>query len=176
MSIEIERKFLVRSESWRKLATSRSEIRQAYLDMNPKVSIRVRIRDNSKATLSVKSALSALRRLELEYAIPTLEAEALIPLRHGNVVEKTRHIVPYIPAHGAAQDKLAWEVDEFSGANSGLLIAEIELPREDYPVELPPWIGQEVTGQSQYYNGSLAMCPFAQWGHADQRERAQTQR
>jgi adenylate cyclase len=175
MSFEIERKFLVRSDDWRKLVTGRSEIRQAYLDMNPKVSIRVRIRDNNKATLSVKSAPSALRRLELEYAIPTLEAEALMPRRQGNVVEKTRHIVPY-NASGAADAELAWEVDEFTGANSGLLIAEIELPREDYPVELPPWIGQEVTGQSQYYNGSLAMRPFGQWEHADLRERAQTQR
>jgi adenylate cyclase len=174
MSFEIERKFLVRSENWRKLVTSRSEIRQAYLDMNPKVSIRVRIRDNNKATLSVKSSSSSLRRLELEYAIPTLEAEALIPLRHGNVVEKTRHIVPYDPLQATAEGDLAWEVDEFSGANEGLLIAEIELPREDYPVELPPWIGQEVTGQSQYYNGSLAMRPFGQWEHADRRERAQS--
>jgi adenylate cyclase len=178
MSFEIERKFLIRSDDWRKLVTSRNEIRQAYLDMNPKVSIRVRIRDNGKATLSLKSASSSLRRLELEYDIPTLEAEALIALRHGNVVEKTRHIIPYDAAQDAqaAGEKLAWEVDEFSGANSGLLIAEIELPREDYPVELPPWIGPEVTGQSQYYNGSLAMRPFDQWEQPDLRERANTQR
>jgi adenylate cyclase len=176
MSFEIERKFLVRSDDWRRLATGRSEIRQAYLDKNPKVSIRVRIRDNEKATLSLKSSSSSLRRLELEYSIPTLEAEALMPLRHGNVVEKTRHIVPYTGANGGAGAKLAWEVDEFAGANSGLLIAEIELPREDYPVELPPWIGPEVTGQGQYYNGSLAMRPFAEWEQADHRERAQTQR
>ncbi len=176
MSFEIERKFLVCSDDWRKLATSRSEIRQAYLDMNPKVSIRVRIRDNERATLSLKSASSSLRRLELEYPIPTLEAEALMPLRHGNVVEKTRHIVPYTGAASGADAALAWEVDEFSGANSGLLIAEIELPREDYPVELPPWVGPEVTGQGQYYNGSLAMRPFDQWESAASRERAQTQR
>jgi adenylate cyclase len=176
MSFEIERKFLVRSDDWRKLATGRSEIRQAYLDKNPKVSVRVRIRDNSKATLSLKSSSSSLRRLELEYAIPTLEAEALIPLRHGDVVEKTRHIVPYNPAQAGTNGSLAWEVDEFSGANEGLVIAEIELPREDYPIELPPWIGQEVTGQSQYYNGSLAVHPFGEWEQADRRERAQTQR
>jgi adenylate cyclase len=176
MSFEIERKFLVRSDDWRKLATSRSQIRQAYLDKNPKVSIRVRIRDNERATLSLKSSSSSLRRLELEYSIPTLEAEALMPLRHGNVVEKTRHIVPYAGAEDSAGAKLAWEVDEFSGANSGLLIAEIELPREDYPVELPPWVGPEVTGQGQYYNGSLAMHPFADWEPVDRRERAQTQR
>jgi adenylate cyclase len=100
MNIEIERKYLVRSDDWKKLAISRSAIRQAYLDMNPKVSIRVRIRDNSQATLTVKSSPSALRRLELEYPIPTLEAEALIPLRHGTVVEK-------IPArHSLRQSRL----------------------------------------------------------------------
>ncbi|HEX3502662.1 MAG TPA: CYTH domain-containing protein [Xanthobacteraceae bacterium] len=172
MSIEIERKFLVRSDDWRKLSTGRSEIRQAYLDMNPRVSVRVRIRDNSKATLTVKSSPAAMRRLELEYPIPTLEAEAMMPLRNGGVVEKTRHVVP----QNAVDRELAWEIDEFSGANAGLVIAEIELPSEDYPVELPPWIGQEVTGQKQYYNGSLAMCPFGQWEPADGRERAQTQR
>src|SRR5271168_2057489 len=94
MNIEIERKFLVRSDDWRKSAISRSEIRQAYLDTNPKVSIRIRIRDNSQATLTLKSSPSALRRLELEYPIPTLEAEALIPLRQGFIIEKVRHIVP----------------------------------------------------------------------------------
>jgi adenylate cyclase len=159
MNIEIERKFLVRSDEWRKSAISRSDIRQAYLDTNPKVSIRVRIRDNSQATLTLKSSPSALRRLELEYAVPTLEAEAMLPLRHGTIVEKTRHIIPC--------GELAWEVDEFSGANAGLVIAEIELPNEHHPVELPGWIGPEVTGQKQYYNGSLAMRPFAQWAQAD---------
>ncbi len=165
MNIEIERKFLVRSYDWKKSVISRSEIRQAYLDTNPKVSIRVRIRDNSKATLTLKSSPSALRRLELEYSIPTLEAEALIPLRHGAVVEKTRHVIPC--------GELAWEVDEFSGANAGLLIAEIELPSEHHHVELPAWVGQEVTGQKQYYNGSLATRPFRQWTQADHGGRAE---
>jgi adenylate cyclase len=165
MNIEIERKFLVRSDDWKKFVVSRSEIRQAYLDTNPKVSIRVRIRDNSQATLTLKSSPSSLRRLELEYSIPTLEAEALIPLRHGAVVEKTRHVVPC--------GELAWEVDEFSGSNAGLLIAEIELPSEHHHVELPAWIGQEVTGQKQYYNGSLATRPFDQWARADHGGRAE---
>ncbi len=168
MNIEIERKFLVRNDDWRKFAISRSDIRQAYLDTNPKVSIRVRIRDNSKATLTLKSSPSALRRLELEYAVPTLEAEALMPLRQGAIVEKTRHIVPC--------GDLSFEVDEFSGANAGLFIAEIELPSEHHPVELPGWIGPEVTGQKQYYNGSLAMNPFCQWAQADHHARTEAQR
>ena|ERR1700733_6839394 len=168
MHIEIERKFLVRGDDWRKFVTGRSDIRQAYLDMNPKVSIRVRIHDNSQATLTLKSSPSALRRLELEYFIPTLEAEALIPLRQGAIVEKTPHIIPC--------GDLAWEVDEFSNANAGLVIAEIELPSEHHPIELPEWIGPEVTGQKQYYNGSLAKLPFSQWAQAEHRASADAQR
>jgi len=159
MKYEIERKFLVRNDDWKRLSTSRSEIRQAYLDDNPKISIRVRIRDNSFATLSFKSRPSSLRRLELEYPVPTLEAEALMPLRHGHIVEKVRHIVP----HG----ELAWEVDVFSGDNLGLVIAEIELPDEHHHVDLPSWIGPEVTGQAQYYNGTLARRPFNSWSKSE---------
>jgi adenylate cyclase len=173
MNIEIERKFLVRSDDWQKFATDCYQIRQAYLDTNPKVSIRVRIRDNATATLTVKSSSSSLRRLELEYPIPVLEAEALMPLRNSAVVEKTRHIVP---CSALASGGLVWEVDEFSGANAGLVIAEIELPSEQHAIELPAWIGQEVTGQKQYYNGSLAMHPFSQWGQPDHRVRAETSR
>jgi adenylate cyclase len=155
MKFEIERKFLVRGEDWRQFATSHSDIRQAYLDSNPKISIRIRIKDNSIATLSLKSRPSALRRLELEYPIPTLEAEALMPLRQGFVVEKVRHIVP--------NGDLAWEIDVFAAENLGLVIAEIELPDVNRAIELPRWIGHEVTGQTQYYNGTLAVCPFRSW-------------
>src|ERR1700761_763747 len=155
MQFEIERKYLVRSDAWEKLAVDRSSIRQAYLDDNPKISIRVRIKNNSTASLSLKSRPSALRRLELEYPIPVLEAEALMPLRQGHIVEKVRHIVPC--------GELFWEVDRFAGDNCGLLIAEIELPHEQYEVELPSWIGPEVTGQTRYYNGTLAQRPFCSW-------------
>ena len=159
MNFEIERKFLIRGDEWRKLVTAQSNIRQAYLESNAKASIRVRIKDNSKATLTIKSRPSALRRLELEYPIPIVQAEALIQLRQGIVIEKVRHIVPY----GA----LAWEVDVFSGENDGLVIAEIELPNEHHPVELPSWIGTEVTGQGHYYNGALVQRPFSLWENKD---------
>ena len=159
MNFEIERKFLVKDDTWRQLAIRQHSIRQAYLDANPKVSVRVRIRDNSTATLTLKSSPSSLRRLELEYPIPTLEAEALIPMRQGTVIEKTRYIVPC--------GKLGWEVDEFSGDNAGLIIAEIELPDENHSFELPPWIGTEVTGQRQYYNGALALHPYGFWTRSD---------
>src|SRR6516164_7624074 len=159
MSFEIERKFLVVSDGWRNSAIRHIKIRQAYLDSNAKVSIRVRINDDSSATLTLKSRSSKLRRREFEYAIPTLDAEELISLRRSCVVEKVRHIVPY--------GNLNWEVDVFSAENQGLVVAEIELPDEGHQIDLPPWIGPEVTGQDRYYNGTLAQHPYCSWSQCD---------
>jgi adenylate cyclase len=156
VAVEIERKFLVAGEDWRTLATGRAHIRQAYLtDDEGHASIRVRIKDDGSAVLTIKSQGTELRRLELEYPIPPADAEALIALRRGAVVEKVRHVVPYAGA--------TWEVDVFAGENAGLIIAEVELPHEDTRLELPPWIGAEVTGRSEYYNSSLAARPFRRW-------------
>jgi adenylate cyclase len=155
VGFEIERKFLVRNGAWRDKATRRTLIRQAYLGTANKSSIRVRINDDGVATLTIKSRPVELKRLELEYPIPVAEAEALIRLREGSVVEKLRHIVPW--------HDLAWEIDVFTGDNSGLLIAEIELRDARQTVELPGWIGGEVTGQAQYYNSFLAHRPFCSW-------------
>jgi adenylate cyclase len=158
MSFEIERKFLVCRDDWRGMVAGSSRIRQAYLTSNDKASIRVRIKDESLATLTVKSRGAELRRLELEYAVPVLEAEAMIPLRRGAVIEKVRYDVPW--------GDLAWEVDVFSGDNTGLVIAEIELRHEAQQFELPSWLGAEITGQGRYYNGSLAQQPFCCWSMA----------
>lgn len=98
MAFEIERKFLVSGDGWQTLATQHTHIRQAYLTSDGKTSIRVRIKDNSAATLNIKTRGAELRRLELEYPIPTLEAQSLISLRTGSVIEKVRHIVPYAGA------------------------------------------------------------------------------
>jgi adenylate cyclase len=155
MSFEIERKFLVSGDGWRDLVTTRIPIRQAYLSSDGKASIRVRIKSEGVATLSIKSRPVDLRRLELEYSIPVLEAEALIQLRHGSVIEKVRHVVPW--------GGLAWEIDVFSGENAGLVIAEIELRDEHQHIDLPDWIGTEVTGQRAYYNSALVQHPFAAW-------------
>ena len=159
MSFEIERKFLVLSDVWRKSAIRHTKIRQAYLDSTAKVSIRVRINDDSGATLTFKSRSSKLRRREFEYAIPTLDAEELISLRRSYIVEKIRHIVPY--------GNLNWEIDVFSGENQDLVVAEVELPDDDHEIALPPWIGPEVTGQDRYYNGTLAQHPYRSWLHHD---------
>jgi len=155
MGIEIERKFLVRGEAWRSLATEQASIRQGYLASGERSTTRVRIKNGRDATLTIKSKRAELRRLEIEYPIAVLDAEALLSLRQGGLIEKTRFIVPW--RHNR------WEVDFFAGDNSGLVIAEIELRHEDDAFERPPWLGAEVTGQSQYYNGSLTRRPFREW-------------
>jgi adenylate cyclase len=155
MGFEVERKFLVPRDGWRDLVTQCTQIRQAYLAPSGKASIRVRIKDNRAATLTIKNRGAEMRRLELEYPIPVLEAESLISLRSGAVIEKVRHIV--------ALKADTWEIDVFAGENAGLVIAEVELRDEHQHVELPPWVGAEVTGQARYYNGSLAHRPFSSW-------------
>jgi adenylate cyclase len=164
VSFEIERKFLVVNEAWRAGATEHMRLRQAYLTSDGKASIRVRIKDSGEARLTIKSRGAELRRLELEYSVPTLEAEAMIPLRRGSVIEKVRHKVPF--------GGLTWEIDEFFGENEGLVIAEVELSHEHQRIELPSWVGAEVTGQAQYYNGSLAQRPFCTWTKTRARARS----
>jgi adenylate cyclase len=155
MAIEIERKFLVRGEDWRKHATARAFLRQAYLASGERSSTRVRIANNIDAMVTIKSKRAELRRVEVEYAVSVPDAEALMALRHSGLIEKTRFTVPW--------EGSSWEVDVFSGDNIGLVIAEIELRHEHEPFERPPWLGREVTGRDQYYNGSLARWPYCQW-------------
>jgi len=155
MAFEIERKFLVRSPEWQRLATGRARIRQAYLPAEAGLSVRVRLKNDDYATLTIKSRETELRRLEFEYPIPTADAEALMALRRGSVIEKVRHTIPW--------QGLMWEVDVFSGDNTGLVIAEIELRHEHQQFAQPRWLGQEVTGQSRYYNRALAQRPFRGW-------------
>jgi adenylate cyclase len=155
MAIEIERKYLVCSGDWRPLVTKRVRLRQAYLAVEGRASVRVRVVDRSEATLTVKSRKAGLRRAEFEYAIPVVDAEQLFLLRQGALIEKVRHIVPW--------RGLTWEVDTFEGENAGLEIAEVELDHESQSVELPPWVGAEITGQPRYYNSNLSREPFQLW-------------
>src|SRR5262249_14222031 len=158
MAYEIERKFLVRNEAWRSIATAEASVQQGYLASGERSTTRVRIKNGSDATLTIKSKRAELRRLEIESPISLLDAQALLSLRVGDLIEKTRFMVPW--------QEHRWEVDVFSGANAGLVIAEIELRHELERFDRPPWLGVEVTGQSQYYNGSLARHPFRQWATA----------
>jgi adenylate cyclase len=155
MSIEIERKFLVRGDAWRSLTIRHKHMRQGYLGREGGFSTRVRIVDKSQATLTIKSRKAGLRRLEFEYPIPLADAELLLSLRSGAIVEKVRHVVPW--------QGLEWEVDLFEGANVGLIIAEIELDSETQSFARPAWVGAEITGQARYYNGNLAQQPFSAW-------------
>jgi adenylate cyclase len=155
MAFEIERKFLVQNESWRPFAGRATLIRQAYLSRNGAMSLRIRIKDNARATLTIKSAASEIRRLEFEYEIPLADASKLIDLRQGGLIEKLRYELP--------QDGLTWEIDVFQGESQGLIIAEIELPCEDKAFRRPQWLGPEITSDTRYSNASLALAPFRTW-------------
>jgi len=155
MGFEIERKFLVHGEDWRRYVTAHAAIQQGYLALEDRSSTRVRITDGRRATVTIKSRGAELRRLEVECAISVPDAEALLALRQSGLIEKVRSNVVW---QGST-----WEVDVFAGENVGLVIAEIELTHERDPFARPPWLGAEVTGQSQYYNGSLARRPYSEW-------------
>lgn len=152
MATEIERKFLVASPDWAEHAGPPAHLRQAYLANTAKAAIRVRIKGGDAAFLTIKSAEAGMSRLEVETAIPVAEAEQLLTLRQGAVIEKRRYKVPF--------GGLVWEIDVFEGENAGLVIAEVEIPSVDHPVAMPPWIGAEVTDDARYYNASLAEHPI----------------
>lgn len=158
MGYEIERKFLVRDESWRGQAKKPALIRQAYLARTGAMSLRVRIQDCVGATLTIKSAAVEIRRLEFEYPIPLADAAVLFELREGGPLEKLRYKLP--------QEGLTWEIDVFKGENEGLVIAEIEVPHEETVFERPSWLGDEITGHRRYSNASLALMPFRAWADA----------
>ncbi|WP_455235009.1 CYTH domain-containing protein [Thiogranum longum] len=163
MGIEIERKFLVRDDSWREHADSGAYYSQAYLTSDPANCIRVRIAAD-QAWLNIKSARSPLRRLEFEYEIPLEDARELMhEVCSGATVEKRRYHVTHA-GH-------LWEVDVFEGANAGLVLAEIEIQDENESFELPPWLGIEVSDDPRYYNMHLAEEPYSQWRDVEHRPR-----
>lgn len=154
MKLEIERKFLLTGDSWRQGATG-TLYRQGYLCTDPERTVRVRIGGNT-AILAIKGRGDGLSRPEYEFPIPAGEAATLLDvLCLQPLVEKVRYLVPFAG--------LTWEIDEFLGANAGLVLAEVELEHPDQPVPLPPWVGREVTGDPRYYNAWLARHPFATW-------------
>ncbi len=161
MGIEIERKYLVTHDGWRAAAHAVIPMAQGYINDigaldrgDQKASVRVRI-EGDGAALNLKSRTLGASRQEFEYPIPVDEAQALLALCVGGLVEKRRHLV----RHGG----LVWEVDEFLGANAGLVVAEVELDHEDQAIDLPDWAGEEVTEQARYYNVALAAHPFSGW-------------
>lgn len=154
MASEIERKFLVKGEGWRDLVTSRRTIRQGYLARGT-ATVRVRLIDDSKAVLTIKSADGGISRSEFEYEVPLDDATEMLHMCGDALIEKSRHHVPAGP--------LTWEIDEFSGRNSGLVLAEIELDHETQDFDKPGWLGEDVTNDTRYFNAQLSARPFSDW-------------
>ncbi len=154
MSVEIERKFLVRGERWKTLGEGMS-IRQGYLSSHPDRIVRVRIEGGS-AMLTIKGRTVGATRGEWEYPIPMADAQCfLAELCERPVIEKTRYRI--------LDNGMMWEVDEFYGDNAGLVVAEIELEAEDQVFSKPDWVGDEVTHDARYFNANLLRHPYSAW-------------
>lgn len=155
MGKEIERKFLVKNDAWRNLGRS-EEYRQGFLSTHPERVVRVRIA-GEKATLTIKGKTDGLTRAEFEYPLPMDEARVLLDrMCERPIIEKVRHVIRY--------EGMVWEVDEFHGDNQGLIIAEVELPDENHPLTLPPWVGEDVSHDARYFNANLVANPYSRWG------------
>jgi adenylate cyclase len=155
MATEIERKFLVIDDNWRDFSTASIQIIQGYLANTKRGSIRVRLAGN-EASLNIKSMTLGVTRTEYDYAIPGDDARAMLrDLCMQPLIEKTRHFVEY-GGH-------TWEIDEFAGANAGLVVAELELGAHDEAFHRPPWLGEEVSDDPRYYNVCLVEYPYSEW-------------
>ena len=148
--MEIERKYLVTSDSYKQMAVTRYHICQGYISREKTGTVRIRITDD-KAYLTIKGKPAAghFARYEWEKEIDVQEAKELMQLCQGTIIDKTRWIVP------AAEDGLKWEVDEFHGKHEGLTLAEIELTSEEQEVEKPDFVGEDVTSDPRYYNANM---------------------
>ena len=154
MGMEIERKFLVKNDDWRLLGT-KVHYAQGYLIADGDRTVRVRIAGES-CYITIKGRVEGISRKEFEYQIPADEALELLQLCPLPAIEKYRTKILF-------EGKI-WEIDEFEGDNQGLILAEIELESEDESFSVPPWIGEEVTGDLRYYNSVLSRNPFKNWG------------
>lgn len=151
---EIERKFLV-GPGWREQKSEGIRFQQGYLANNERCSVRVRI-EGDVANINIKEMRLGVSREEYEYAVPVEEARQLLDtLCQRPLIDKTRYEV--------ANGSHVWEIDEFHGANHGLVVAEIELSAEDEEFSRPDWLGKEVTSERRYYNVALAVHPYQDW-------------
>ena len=154
MAQEIERKFLVIGDAWRKGA-KRSHLSQGYLLAGKEKSVRIRLEDR-RGTVTIKGRTHGLVRAEYEYEIPAKDARELLDtLCEKPLIEKTRHRLRV--------GGLVWEIDEFFGANAGLVVAEVELKSARQRIAFPPWIGKEVSKDPRYLNANLFKRPYRRW-------------
>jgi len=159
MAMEIEHKFLIRDERWRREVERSVRMRQGYLTSDAHCSVRVRIAGD-QGHLNIKSGTLGIQRSEYEYPIPLAEAEEILDtLCEQPLLEKTRHFVRF-GGH-------LWEIDEFEGDNTGLIVAEVELSRVDEPFDRPDWLGADVSHDIRYYNSQLARHPYRTWSCPD---------
>ena len=150
MAQEIERKYLVTSDCYKQMAVARYHIRQGYISREKTGTVRIRIADDKAyITIKGKPAAGHFARYEWEKEIDIYDAEELIKLCQGTIIDKTRWIVP------AVEKGLKWEIDEFHDKYEGLVVAEIELADEEQSFELPAFIGTEVTDDPKYYNANM---------------------
>jgi len=150
---EIERKFLVRGDAWRALGRA-AGFRQGYLSTVKERTVRIRV-VGDQGWITVKGLTVGATRAEFEYAIPVDDAHEMLELCAQPLIEKTRTVVDL--------GDLQWEIDEFTGPNEGLIVAEVELQRGDQEIDLPDWVGDEVTDDPRYYNANLTAHPFSTW-------------
>jgi adenylate cyclase len=154
MAQEIERKYLLQGDSWRELSIG-SVYCQGYIPTKNQVTVRVRI-VGQKGYLTIKGPSVECSRLEFEYPIPVEDAQEMLnTLCEQPWIEKIRYKVEW--------GGLTWEIDEFDGLNKGLILAEVELKDANQEIELPPWIGEEVSHDHRYFNSYLVKHPFSQW-------------
>lgn len=153
MVTEIERKFLLKGDTWRR-SEKAIKCRQGYLCNTKEKTVRVRTMDD-KGYLTIKGGSVGASRLEFEYEIPYRDAAILLSLCENPLIEKNRYKLE--------EKGFTWEVDEFFGENKGLVIAEVELDSEDQEFPKPKWVGEEVTGDPRYYNANLIKNPYTKW-------------
>ncbi|MDO6433674.1 CYTH domain-containing protein [Flavitalea sp. BT771] len=155
MGIEIERKYLIKKDKWNtSLAKDGVQYRQGYILTDPSKTIRVRLA-GEQGYLTIKGLSEGASRPEFEYEIPKEDAIALLDNFCPATISKVRYKIQF--------DNHLWEIDEFSGDNEGLIVAEIELAREDETFTVPDWIDKEVTAESRYYNSNLTIHPYKDW-------------
>ena len=156
MAQEIERKFLVKNDAFKKESFNQTKIVQGFLSTVPERTVRIRIKGD-KGFITVKGIgnASGTSRFEWEKEISIEDATDLLKISEPGVIDKTRFNVK--------SGKHTFEVDEFYGENDGLTVAEVELSAEDEDFQKPEWLGEEVTGQVKYYNSMLMKNPFKNW-------------